>query len=698
MISAYDFRYKGLMKNAMQSIPVGNGDIGANVWAVKNEICILLSKCDAFSRLHRLLKTGFIRLRFPDGVLNKKTLFHLSLEEGILRIENKNINCEIYADAHAPVYKINLSGKYADKVRLDVINYRDKPEKLGERDLSNYQLNCERGKDIDFDCTEDSDTLFTVDNMICQYHENGKSLYEFSLEHQHLSDYPNKNDFLTGLTFGFIIKSDDMHVDGDSLCVNSGAKKVSVEIYSPIAKNKDEFLEKIKNFPETDLDAHKNYWKNEWAKSFVYISGGKKAKKITEAYIYQRYMHLLSGRGKYPIKFNGSIFTCQPSPFNKDNMDYRDWGGYYWLQNTRLIYWAMLFSGDYDLMTPFFKLYTDNLDFCKYRTQKYFGHGGAHYPETLSLFGAYADNNYGWKRDGLADGITENTYIRYYWCGALEVALMMMMYCKNSGDTDFEAECLEYVKQTVLFFYEHFKTENGKMYLKPTSSLETWHSCINDSPTIAGVISVCTYAVKFFDLQPDEAAFFNTVKNALPPIPHREIKGKQTISPYEELVEKKKMNMENPELYPVFPYGLYRFGYDNNEIGINTFNARTERASYGWQQNAIHAAFLGLSKEAYKEICKKASNKNKNCIFPAFFGPNYDYLPDQCNGSGLNMAVAASLVQYNEDEVFILPAWNKKLNVKFRLPVGDNFINAEYTRGGKIIYSFEKEEKRKVIT
>lgn len=61
------------------------------------------------------------------------------------------------------------------------------------------------------------------------------------------------------------------------------------------------------------------------------------------------------------------------------------------------------------------------------------------------------------------------------------------------------------------------------------------------------------------------------------------------------------------------------------------------------------------------------------------------------------MAVAASLVQYNEDEVFILPAWNKKLNVKFRLPVGDNFINAEYTRGGKIIYSFEKEEKERLL-
>ena len=31
-IRDYTFRYRGSMKTAMQSLPIGNGDIGANVW------------------------------------------------------------------------------------------------------------------------------------------------------------------------------------------------------------------------------------------------------------------------------------------------------------------------------------------------------------------------------------------------------------------------------------------------------------------------------------------------------------------------------------------------------------------------------------------------------------------------------------------------------------------------------------------
>lgn len=687
------------MKTPMESIPVGNGDIGANVWAKDNSIYLLLSKCDAFSRLHRLLKTGFIKLTFPEGEFNKKTVFHLSLKEGILRISAENLVAEIYADAFSPVYKINLEGKGVRGMNLSVINYRSKPEALGKKDLSNYQLNCEGGEDMAFDCTEDADVMFTSGTCsVGQYHCNGKSLYEFSLEHQHLKNYPDKNDFLTGHTFGFIAKSENMTLKNSVLYADGETEKVTIEIHSPVSRGGEKWLETAKKFPETDREKHREYWEKVWEKSYVYIEGGSGAKKITEGYIYQRYMHLLSGKGKFPIKFNGSIFTCQPSPHNGDNLDYRAWGGYYWLQNTRLIYWSMLFAGDYNLMKPFFRLYTDNLCFAKYRTEKYFGHSGAFYPETLSIFGAYADNNYGWKREGLSDGTTENTYIRYYYCGALEVALMMMIYCKNSGDDEFLVkECLPFVKEVILFFYEHFKTDEGKMLLKPTSSLETWHCCVNDSPTIAGLISVCSFAEGFTEASLELRELCSAVIEALPPMPFKTTGKKAMISPFESNIDTVKMNMENPELYPVFPYGLYKIGRENLDTAINTFKARKERASCGWQQHGTQAAFLGLRKEAFREIKKNAANTNKNCIFPAFYGPNYDWLPDQCNGSNLNMAVATSLVQYDNENIYLLPAWNKKLSVSFRLPAGDNFITVEYKRGKKPTYTFDKPEERKVV-
>lgn len=47
------------------------------------------------------------------------------------------------------------------------------------------------------------------------------------------------------------------------------------------------------------------------------------------------------------------------------NADYRRWGGPYWFQNTRLIYWPMLASGDYEFMKPLFKMYMDVLTLAK---------------------------------------------------------------------------------------------------------------------------------------------------------------------------------------------------------------------------------------------------------------------------------------------------------------------------------------------
>lgn len=699
MISKYDFKYKGLMKSAMQSIPLGNGDLGANIWADENSVSILLSKTDAFSRLHRLLKTGYIRLKFPKGVLNENLCFHLVLNEGILKIHNKNIRIQIYADAFLPVYQIEVDGKFADKLCLEIVNYRAHPERLAHDDRSNYPLNCEADEDIGFDCTEDNDIVFTQEkSAIGQMHKNTTSLYNFSLQHQHLADYPNKSDVLTGLTFGFLAACNDMCADTNTLTAKQGVKNLSISIHSLTCANAEEWMKKIKQIPESDIDRHKAYWRSVWEKSYVYISGNKKAENITQGYILQRYMNICAGKGRFPVKFNGSIFSCQPSPHNSENYDYRLWGSYYWFQNTRLIYWGMLFSGDYDLMLPFFRLYLDNLDFAKYRTEKYFGHSGAFYPETLSLFAAYSDANYGWNRNHLADGTTLNTYIRYYYCSGLELAFMMLLYCRNAQDFDFlQNECLPFVKEILLFFYEHYKQNDGPICFKPTSSLETWQNCINDTPNIAGMRAVCDFVLHMEQVPKNLMLLCKKIEASLPSVPVGRKHLCKTVLPFEKNIEKVKRNCENPELYTVFPYALYKIGNPDLKIGVSTFKMRAERASCGWQQHGVQAAFLGLRKSAYKEIVKNSENTNKGCIFPAFYGPNYDWLPDQDNGANLMMTITKSLVQENDEKIFLLPAWNKKLDVSFRLPVGNNFINVTYQKGKKPKYSFDKPEHREII-
>jgi alpha-L-fucosidase 2 len=64
----------------------------------------------------------------------------------------------------------------------------------------------------------------------------------------------------------------------------------------------------------------------------------------------QRMIHGMLGRGRYPIKFNGGLFTIGQPADIWNGPDYRAYGGFYWHQNTRMSYWSMLGSGDYPLV------------------------------------------------------------------------------------------------------------------------------------------------------------------------------------------------------------------------------------------------------------------------------------------------------------------------------------------------------------
>lgn len=67
------------------------------------------------------------------------------------------------------------------------------------------------------------------------------------------------------------------------------------------------------------------------------------------------------------------------------------------------------------MMRPLFRMYREALPLAEYRTRRYFGHEGAYFPETMCFWGTYAIDNYGWDRTGLADGVSQNRYIRYYF-------------------------------------------------------------------------------------------------------------------------------------------------------------------------------------------------------------------------------------------------------------------------------------------
>ncbi len=114
----------------------------------------------------------------------------------------------------------------------------------------------------------------------------------------------------------------------------------------------------------------------------------------------------------------------------------------------------MLYAGDFDLMQPLFRMYREAA--CRSPAS---GRGNTTGTaersfRTMYFWGTYNNDNYGWNRQGKPDGLTDNTYIRYYWDGALELAAIMLDYYALTGDEQFAGETLVPLARDTLHFYE----------------------------------------------------------------------------------------------------------------------------------------------------------------------------------------------------------------------------------------------------
>jgi hypothetical protein len=132
-------------------------------------------------------------------------------------------------------------------------------------------------------------------------------------------------------------------------------------------------------------------------------------------------------------------------------------------------------------------------------------------------------------------------------------------------------------------------------------------------------------------------------------------------------VYKHKNNSEVPELYAVFPFRQIAVGKPNLEWGVEALNHRIDKGASGWRQDDIFMAFLGEAVQARDNVVARAKSKNEVSRFPTFWGPNFDWVPDQDHGSVLLIALQSMLLQADGRKIYLLPAWPKDWDCEFKL-------------------------------
>ena len=77
-------------------------------------------------------------------------------------------------------------------------------------------------------------------------------------------------------------------------------------------------------------------------------------------------------------------------------------------------------------------------------------------------------------------------------------------------------------------------------------------------------------------LKEEWRVYLTEFQDRIPPINFREIDGKKVIAPAKSW--ERINNTEVPQLYPVFPWGIYGLGKPGLEIALNTFNLDPDAA------------------------------------------------------------------------------------------------------------------------
>jgi len=685
-------------KDAFGSMPLGNGDIGANVWVEDSgDIVLLPGKTDAFDEFNRLLKLGRVRIKTQPSILENKSQFVqiLHLANGLVEIKTTVATIRVWVDANHPVVQVDCKSAVPMKAQVLLETWRKQDRNLLDT-LSIRETFSAWGNQADKKRVNADTVLPHRNNQLAWCHHNIESQWVRNLELTALSSEISKyKDPVLNKTFGALIRANQFTAVSDTVMHTSKAvHDFSVQVF-PVSNFSATALKwlsaaelqagKIIESTDKRLVKHESWWHQFWNRSYIELTSAQNKNDslpylISRAYNLQRFVNACAGRGVLPIKFNGSLFTVAgPDP------DFRAWGGGYWWQNTRCAYWSMLYSGDYEMMLPLFKMYMDALPLRQAATQKYYGHEGAFYPETIYFWGNYMDTeNYGNDRKNKPDGLADNTYIRYYWQSGIEMIVMMLDYYDATLDRSFLNHTLiPFAKNIALFYAQHWnKNAEGKIVFDPAQSLETWHSAINPTPEIAGLKYVLS---RLLALQAKEPVTqqWKELLSALPEVPMKnDSTGKKYILPAAKFSN--KSNIENPELYAVFPYRVFTdmSSPDSLKIAVNTWQKRQHPEDYGWQQNCIQAALLGLGEEAGKMMEQRALRTAKGYRFPGFFGPNYDWTPEQCHATNMMTALQRMLMQCEGNRIVLLPAFPKGWNAKFKLHAAQNTtVEGEVTNG-----------------
>ncbi|MFK4086137.1 fascin domain-containing protein [Kribbella sp. NPDC020789] len=350
--------------------------------------------------------------------------------------------------------------------------------------------------------------------------------------------------------------------------------------------------------------AHLQWWHNYWSSAgLIKISSadgsGDYVENLRTIFLYAS---AAQSRGVLPGSQAGvaDLFT-----FSQDKRDWYPAG--YWFWNLRMQVAANLSAGLPSLNDPMFRLYRDNLDAIASWTAAHMpGRQGLCVPETMRFNGNGTYN--GGTSNSSCDQASSPSYNALTVTTGAEIGLWVWEHYRMTDDQAFLTAHYPLIKGAAQFLLSHATTgSDGKLHTRSNAHETQWD--VTDPTTdIAAMQSFFPVAVKAAQNQGD-STLVNQLNAAIPKLQQlpRTDTATQTklLTPADDAngttmiglstqPTASRHNSENIGLEAVWPFNLIG---DNSALGRRTFTSRSYVNAADWSYDPLHAARLGLAPE-----------------------------------------------------------------------------------------------------
>lgn len=715
--ASYNVIWNSPSTRAVDSMPMGGGNIALNVWSTGDNVLLYIGSPDSWVEAQppQLVKLARLRLTMTPNPLVRAFRQELDVATNSIRISGSSedgvaVSVRIWVDPSEPV--VRMEGRASQPIAATVA------------------VEIWRGEG-------------QFDGTSAEWHhrqEGPSQARRKAIAGQSLESIASTiPDPLENLTFGGRLSGESLLPDSAGEGIHEGfpfrywrlkttqeARQFTATAALRIAQDptidiwKKEVLEletARRSRAEEDWDRATAWWKAFWDRSHIVInpdaSPSDEAWQVGRNYQLFRAMQAANTSGRLPTLFNGGAFVCDANP------DQRQWGHAGFMgQNLRLVYWPLLKTGDSDLMRVALEFYAERQSLARAWARHFWDIDGGVYTEDIDLFGLPAYSSKG--------GHTTPACLQYHYTSCMEFALMMLERGRYTGEN---IERYIPVVDGIIRFYDQFyrrqnklKTgeeldDNGRLVIYPGNALEVYAGTRNDSAAVAGLMALADalLALPEGTLRPEDRAYYQGFRSRLAPIPVRTWREHLCISPAETWeFERQDFNMELPQLYPVFPFRRYGMGRPELELARNTWlygytDESRQKNHFCWYQGGIFTACLGLTEEAkwfalarFLHPPRIIPGPNRKGLspwklnwldtpgwqvprYPAFWdNTEFCARPDIDHGGAGMVQLQEMLLQTVGDRILLLPAWPSDWDVDFKLHAPRQTVVEARVRDGQI--------------